>query len=214
MQEGVFTKIGAIATAICAIPVGIEITKSIIQKSFSLKTCIFISILILIIVLVFWLYTGGLQEENRNIPDVKNIQVKIDILDREPLYTISSGASLKARQDVYLPAYKDVLYIQKGKFINKDNVDEYDYIVILKFKKSDKIRKISSGKNLEITDSSRHGPEDREFRHAYVYLKVDNEDIDYLKCLGKNSSEQITIGQFRNVMKGIIDVNIPAPKEI
>ena len=99
--------------------------------------------------------------------------------------------------------------------LKKKMRSEYDYVVMLKLNKvSDTIRKISSGSSFKITDSSRRGPEEREFRHAYVYLEIDNDDIDYLKCIGKDSSEQITIGQFKNIMKGILDVNIPAPKGI
>lgn len=179
MQEGIFTKIGAVATVIGLI-----------------YTCFSPAIL--------------------SPPDYPKSPVKIDFFDKNPLYTISSGAALKNRQDVYLPAYQEIVYIQNGKFIlDKENIDEKDYVVILKLNgESGKIRKIPSGKSLKITDSSRHGPEDREYRHTYTYIEIDHNDIGYLKCLGKDNFEYITIGQFKKIVSGVFDVNIPDPKEI
>ena len=186
------------------------------EGAFKIVTTV-IAIIAVIVAYCAWRYPVSPERPSLPSPSPvakENTLESINRFDKHPLYTISSGAALQVREDVYLPAHKDVLYIQKGKFLlNKEDVDEYDYVVILKFKKSDKTKKIASGKHLEII-VGRRGPEEREYRHAYVYLKVDNEDIDYLKCLGKDSSEQITIGQFRNVMKGIIDMDIPAPKEI
>ena len=186
------------------------------EGAFKIVTTV-IAIIGVIVAIFAWRYPVLPERPDQPPPvETKNTPVSVNIFDKEPLYTISSGTNLKVSQDIYLPANEDVLYIQKGKFIlNKEDVNEYDYLVILKLNEASRtIRKIPSGKHLEITESDRYGPEDREYRHAYVYLKVDNEDIDYLKCIGKDSSEYITIGQFKNIMKGIIDVNIPMPKEI
>ncbi|CAK8717261.1 hypothetical protein GMJAKD_06480 [Candidatus Electrothrix aarhusensis] len=184
MQEGVFTKIAAVATVIGVI-----------------------------IAILAWLSPTPLQEKS---PVPSYVPGRSNLFDKNPLYTISSGSVLKALQDTYLPAYKEIIYIQKGKLIlDKEKVDENDYLAIVKLnRKSSKTRRISSGNSFDITDSSRHGPEDREYRHTYVYLIINNNDIDYIKCLGTNNTEYITIGQFQSTMKGIVDVKIPVPKEI
>jgi hypothetical protein len=188
------------------------------EDVFKIATIV-IAIVSVIIAIFAWRYPVSTETPSPPPPveiEKENTPPSVNRFDNNPLHTISSGAVLKVKQDIYLPANEDVLYIQKGKFIlSKEDVDGYEYLVILKLKeKSDKIRKIPSGKHLKITDSGRRGPEDREFRHAYIYLNIDNEDIYYLKCLGKDISEHITIGQFKNVMKGILDVDIPVPKEI
>lgn len=186
MQEGRFTKIAAVATVISVI-----------------------------IAIFAWLSPDPLKEETSedNRPEISR---KSDLFDANPLYTIGSGSSLKTLQDIYLPAYKEIIYIQKGRFIlDKEKVDENDYLAIVQLnRKSSRTRRISSGDSFDVTDSSRHGSEDREYRHTYVYLKIKNNDIDHIKCLGKDNTEYITIGQFRNVMQGIVDLKIPVPKEI
>ena len=186
MQEGLFTKIAAVATVIGVI-----------------------------IAIFAWLSPDPLKEKTPegNRPEISR---KSDLFDANPLYTIGSGSSLKLLQDIYLPPYKETVYIQKGKiFLNKEEVDENAPFAIVQLNKAaSRARKISSEQFLEITDSGRYGPEDREYRHTYTYLKINNDDIDHIKCLGKDNTEYITIGQFRSIMKGIVDVKIPAPKEI
>lgn len=183
MQEGLFTKIGAVAT---------------------------------VIGVIYAFFSPAPTERPPYDPVPKTIPDKNDFFNKNPLYTISAGSSLTIKQDVYLPAYQEIIYIQNGKFIsNKNDIDENNYILILKLnRKIDQTRKIPLGKSFKIKDSSRHGNEDREYRHTYIYMEIDSDDIDYLKCLGKDNSDYITIGQFKNITAGIFDISIPNPKEI
>ncbi|MCI5218301.1 MAG: hypothetical protein D3914_03700 [Candidatus Electrothrix sp. LOE2] len=185
-QEGAFTKIGAIATVI-----GVIITAST------------------------WLGPTPLENKQPVGSDIGDSSNRSSLFDKNSIYTIGSDTFLKVFSDIYIPAYAEILYIQRGKiFLNKEHVDETDCFALLNLTEhSETTRILRSEKFLKITDSSIYGPEDREYRHTYAYLKVDNNDIKSIKCIGKDSSTYVTIGQFRNMIKGIIDVDIPNPKE-
>jgi len=186
-NEGFFTKIGAIAAVIGAIATVIGVVVAVLS----------------------WQSPEGPSEPPPP-------QINKNEFDEKPLYTISSGAILEVTSDIHIPANKDILYIQAGQtFLEKEKVDDLACLCLLEFEtKSSQIRTLTSGTSLKVTDSSKYGSKERDFWHSYVYLHVDNEEIKYVKCIGKDDSNQITIGEFKEVTQQLFKTDIPIPKVI
>ncbi|MCP4177428.1 MAG: hypothetical protein GY756_06660 [bacterium] len=140
---------------------------------------------------------------------------EIDIHDKNALYTIGIGTDLKLLSDIYIPANTDIVYIQDGKVRKKNNIDNSNYHCRIILKEASKqIIVLRLGKILKIKRSNEYGDEDRELRHTYVKLRVTDDSIEAIKCLGKNNSDYISIGKFREITNGLFRISIPEPKEL
>lgn len=122
-QEGAFTKIGAVATVI-----GVIITAST------------------------WLGPTPLENKQPVGSDIGDSSNRSSLFDKNPIYTIGSGAFLKVLSDIYIPAYAEILYIQRGEiFLDKELVDETDYFALLNLtERSETTRILGSKKFLKL----------------------------------------------------------------